>query len=148
MKASVSIRIDQPIDKVFAFAANIENMDQWVTGVSEPKLTSEGDFGVGSTFTSKYTYGGGTHNITYVVTDYDPPTRHAIKSTSGPFPFEGLIELETSGSQTQITNTIDAGADSKATSIMFAVLGPILRIMMRRQLRGELEALKTILEGN
>lgn len=146
MKASASVVIDQPIERVFAFVADVEHMDRWVDGVTEPRLTSEGPVGVGSTFVSKYTYADKTHDIAYVVTAYDPPRRHAVKSTSGPFPFEGWVDLETVAGGTYVTNTIDAGSDSPFTAIMFALLGPFLRLMMRRRLRAELELLKASLE--
>ena len=147
MQASASIIIDKLIDAVFAFAANVENMDKWVIGVTEPRRTSDGAFGVGSTFFSKYTYGGKTSDINYVVTAHEPPRRHAVKATSGPFPFEGTIDLEPAGNGTKITNTIDAGSDSTATSVIFFLCGPVLRVMMRKQLRKELEGLKQILEA-
>jgi len=147
VQASVSIIIERPIAAVFAFAANVENMDKWVVGVTEPRRTSDGQFGVGSTFFSKYTYAGKTHDINYVVTAYDPPRRQAVKSTSGPFPFVGTIELEAAGSGTKITNTIDAGSDSAATSAIFFLCGPLLRRMMRKQLRKELEELKKNVES-
>jgi uncharacterized membrane protein len=37
MKATTNIVINQPSKKVFEFVANIENMGQWVTDVTEPK---------------------------------------------------------------------------------------------------------------
>ena len=147
MKASASVVIDRPIEEVFAFVADVENADRWVNGVTEPRRTSEGEFGVGATFASKYTWGNKTHDITYVVTAHDPPTRHAVKSTSGPFPFEGAIDLEAVAGGTWVTNTIDAGTDSIATSVIFALFGPLLRMSMRKRLRAELAGLKATLEG-
>jgi hypothetical protein len=145
MRASVSEMLDQPIEEVFAFVASVEHMGHWVNGVSEPRRTSEGPFGVGSTFASKYTYGNKTHDIAYVVTAHDPPTRHAVRSTAGPFPFEGVVTLEPVGRGTRITNTIDAGADSTFTSVIFVLFGPLVRMMMRQQLRKELQSLKAAL---
>ena len=55
MKTSTSIVIEKPIEDVFVFAANVENMDRWFKGISETRLTSDGDYGAGSTFASKYT---------------------------------------------------------------------------------------------
>ncbi len=148
MKAAASAVIDKPIEEVFAFVANAENMARWVVGVAEPKWTSNGVRGVGATFASKYTYAGNTHHLTYEVTAHDPPSCYAVKATSGPFPFEGLLELEPVGGKTKITNTIDAGADGAATRVIFVLFGPLLRILMRKQLRKELEGLKVLLERN
>ena len=117
--------------------------------MNEPHRTSEGEFGIGSTLASKYTYGGGTHDIEYEVTAFDPPTRYDMVSREGPFPFEGSVELAAiDEGATLIRNTIDAGADGAATKVIFAVGGPIVRYMMRKQLHGELEELKEMLESD
>ena len=147
MKAGTSIVVERPIEDVWAFVANIENMDQWVVGVSEPRLSNGRDIGVGATYTSKYTYAGKTHTIDYEVTAYEPHRHFATQSTEGPFPFKGELDLERVGQGTKVTNTIDAGSDGLFTTITFKLLGPLVRISMRRQLHKELVALKNILEA-
>ena len=57
MRASVDMVISAPIEEVWTFVSDLENMDKWVTGVTEPQLTSEGEVRAGSTFTSQYTTG-------------------------------------------------------------------------------------------
>ncbi|MCI0440791.1 MAG: SRPBCC family protein [Chloroflexi bacterium] len=147
MEASADLVINRPIEDVWAYVSNIENMDKWVNGVSEPRRASEGEFGEGSAFTSKYTYNKKTYDMAYEVTRFDPPRQMIVRSRSRPFPFEGDLELERVGNLTRVTNTIDAGAYTTALYLWFAVFGPILRIFMRRQLRKELAKLKAILEG-
>lgn len=147
MKATVAIEVGKPVREVWEFVSNIENMPRWVIGVSEPKRTSGGEFGVGSTFTSKYTYGGKTHRITYEVIGYAVPIFMAIRATTGPFPFQGTLHLEPAGGTTTVKNTVDAGADSVITSVIFVVFGRLIRKMMRKRLRSELEALKLTLEA-
>ena len=70
MKAAAEIVVNKPIQDVWAFVSNIENMDRWVKGVTEPKWTSEGEMGVDSTFASKYTYRNKTFDIVYSVTAF------------------------------------------------------------------------------
>ena len=147
MKAGTSIVVERSIEDVWAFVANIENMDKWVVGVSEPRLSNGRDIGVGATYTSKYTYAGKTHTIDYEVTAYEPQRHFATQSTEGPFPFKGELDLERVGQGTKVTNTIDAGSDGLFTTITFKLLGPLVRISMRRQLHKELVALKNVLEA-
>ena len=141
MKASASVVIDQSIHTVWEFVANVENLEKWVDGVREPHWTSAGEIEVGSTFASKYAYRGKTFDMAYVVTEFSPPIRFATRSTSGPFPYQGVVDVEPGGDGTRVTNTIEVGSDSKATAVMFALFGPLLRIGMRRQLSKELKAL-------
>ncbi len=147
MKASASIVIDRPICEVWDFVADIGNMDKWVNGVSDPKPVSEGEWGVSSTFESGYTYAGKTHTITYEIIGFDPPNRVSMRSTSGPFPFEGWTELREEKDGTHLINTIDAKPTNAFLSIWFAALGIVLRMMMRIQLHKELVLLKARLEG-
>ncbi len=147
MKASASIVIDKPISEVWDFVSNIENMDKWVNGVREPKPISGGEWGVGSTFESGYEYAGKTHRITYEITEFDPPCRISMRSTSGPFPFEGWTELSEDKDGTRVVNAIDAKPTNTLLTVWFALLGVILRMMMRIQLRKELTLLKAELEA-
>ena len=147
MKASASIIIDKPISEVWDFVSNIENMDKWVNGVRDPKPISEGEWGVGSTFEGGYEYAGKTHRITYEITGFDPPGRISMRSTSGPFPFEGWTELLEGKEGTQVVNTIDAKPTNRFLTVWFTLLGVILRMMMRIQLRKELTLLKVELEA-
>ena len=146
MKASATIFIDKPISEVWAFVADIRNMDKWVNGVSDPTPTSEGEWRVGSTFTSGYTYAGKTHTVNYEITGFDPPNRIAMRSTAGPFPFDGYTDLMEDKDGTRLVNAIDAKPTNAFLAIWFAVLGVVLRMMMRIQLRKELVLLKAALE--
>ena len=146
IKGTVDVVVDRPIQEVWEFVSDFKNMEGWVDGVSDLK-PPEGELGIGSTFASKYTYGNRTHDITYEVTAFDPPLHIAMKSTSGPFPFEGTLTLEKWGDGTKVTNTIEAGSDSLFTTVTFVVLRPLIGMMMRKQLRKELRQLKAIVEG-
>ncbi len=85
--------------------------------------------------------------MTNLVTAFEPPHRFSVKSTSGPFPYEGVVTLEAQGNATGMTNTLDAGSDSWATSVIFTLFGLLIRPMMRRRLHKELVALKSLLEA-
>ena len=148
MKATASIFVDRPISAVWSFVADVANMESWVNGVSDLVRTSEGELGIGSTFQSNYTYAGKTHPVTYVITEFDPPNCITMRSTSGPFPFEGSTELHEEAEGTRVFNTIDAEPTNAFLTVWFAMLGVVLKLMMRRQLRKELIELKTHLEGS
>ncbi|MDP6451813.1 MAG: SRPBCC family protein [SAR202 cluster bacterium] len=146
MKASATVTIEAPIEQVFDYIADIENMDQWVNGVTEPKWTSDPVEETGATFQSFYTYGGTTHEMEYEITALEAPTRMATRSTSGPFPFDAEVELVPVEEKTRITNTLDARATNLALGIWFALFGVLIRPFMARQLQRELLLVKTLLE--
>lgn len=115
-------------------------MERWVDGVSDVRPPTDG-LAVGATFSSSYTYRGETFDVDYDVTAVDPPHRLDIRSTEGPFPFAGSLRPVEVPGGTEVSNTIQAGSDGLATSIIFAVFGPLVRRLMRRQLARELEDL-------
>jgi uncharacterized protein YndB with AHSA1/START domain len=147
MKASATVTINAPIERVFAFVATIENMDLWVNGVTEPRWTSERIMETGATFGSFYGNAGNIHEVTYEVTALEAPTKLATRSTSGPFPFDSEIVLVAVEEKTRVTNTLDARATNSAMSVWFALGGILIRPFMRRQLERELMLVKTLMEN-
>lgn len=147
MQATARALIDRPIEEVWDFLSTIEHMEDWVTGVSDVRRDHETELEVGAKFSSKYTYRGRTFDVDYTITTFDPPHRLDIESTAGPFPFHGSLRLLEFERGTEVSNTIDAGSDSIATSIIFTVLRPVVRRLMRRQLADELDELQAALDG-
>ncbi|WP_338729303.1 SRPBCC family protein [Haladaptatus sp. DJG-WS-42] len=146
MQSSASIDIAQPVQDVYAYISSVENMANWVDGVSNVQHVSGEPDEEGATYTSDYTYGGRTTEMTYEITTAEPPNRFAMVGT-GPFPFEGELLLTATPSGTRVTNTIEAGADGRFTKAMFTVFRPVMRRMMARQLGKELAILKRHLES-
>ena len=136
LEATGAVEIGRPPDVVWAAVSEPRNMPLWVRGVRDPEAPSGGAWGVGSTFRSRYRYGGRTHEVRYEVTEFVARQRYGVRTTSGPFPFEGTLSLVGTSRGTAVLKTTRAGSDGRVTSWMFAGLGPFLRWTMRRQLRG------------
>ncbi len=147
LTASARVRIERPIEEVWAFASHVPNMEQWVDGMSETELIGGGEVGRGSEICGVYTYGGGSAPVLIRVTAFQPPRRMVTDAQEGPFPFVGELELVRLGGGTEVTNTLSAGSDHIVTTVMFRLLPFIVRPMMAKQLRKELGQLKAILEG-
>jgi uncharacterized protein YndB with AHSA1/START domain len=146
MQASATIEIDRPIEDVFEYVSDPYNMEAWVVGVSGVTLVDADPSRVGARFESDYTYGGRTVRMAYEVTASNPPERYATRG-EGPYPFTGELTLEPTPGSTRVTNTVDAAADGRFTSITFTLFGPIVRWLMARRLREELASLRAELEG-
>jgi hypothetical protein len=100
----------------------------------------------GGRISSRYDYGGQTHEFVYEVVERDPPRRQVVRALSGPFPFESSLELGEDTLGTRVRHTVGAGPDSTFTRFLFAVGGPFLRRSMRGRMRTQLERLKTAIE--
>ena len=133
--------VDRPISEVWAFVSDVEKMDRWAKGVTEIRLTSEGEIDLGSVFTSKFTHRKRTFDVRYTVTVYEPPSRFGIES-EGLLQYSGVMELENADGATRVTNTVATGGERAAGGL----LAGLLRWGMRRQLAKELGTLKRVIE--
>ncbi len=141
ISSSASVLVDRPISEVWAFVADVEKMDLWAKGVTETRLTSEGDVAQGSVFTGKFTHRGREFDVRYTVTVCEPPSRFGVES-EGMLRYSGVMELEEADGATRVTNTVETGAEGAASRLMAG----LFRWGMRRQLAKELGVLKRTIE--
>jgi uncharacterized membrane protein len=140
-RMEASVVINRPIEEVFAFAADPCNDATWGSGVVEVEMTSPGPLARGSTH--RYvaqTFGRRTENAGEI-TVYDPPSRSAWKSTSGPFPVSGGLSFEAVNGGTRVTSNMEAEPGG-----FFALAAPLLARMFQRQMETDLKNLKDLLE--
>ena len=144
-----SIVIERPIDEVFAYVSNVENMSRWVSGVRRVRLLSD-KVRSGARFTADYAQGARNAAIAFKVVEFEPPVRFATKSERGPFsfPFRGTMELRSVGTGTEVTSNVESGPDSLATRLADLLLGPVLHRSIRRRLQSELQALRASMARN
>ena len=142
MKATAEITLDKPIDEVWNFVSNIENLGLWVEGIEAPKQTSDYRTGVGTTYHSIYNYRGKSFDMDHEIYEFEPPNRLGTRSTEGPFAYNASIILAEADGGTSVSITVEVGSDSSLTGVIFAIGGPLVRKAMRDQLMKELQALK------
>lgn len=146
MKAAATVLIDRPIDDVFAFVADAENMPRWVDSLGETRLESGDGTQVGDRYESSYTYGGSTYDMIFEVTAYESPARVGLRGRGGPFDFDATVTFEASEEGTIVTNTVVDESERPLPGVVMWLLGPLFRRFLARQLRTELEQLRTVLE--
>ncbi len=140
--ASAELTMSHSVEAVWEFVSNVENFGRWADGVREPQWTSEGERGVGSTYSSKYVYAGKTSDVEYEITSFEPPNKLGSRTTAGPFPYQGTISIESVEDGTKVVHDMMAGSDGAFTEFMFKYFGRLmLRPLMRKRLRKELHAM-------
>lgn len=148
MEASAELTVNKPIQEVWQFITSLDNSSKWVNRLSESILTSSGEFGTGSTFSSVYSFKGQTFQVSYLVTRFEPPYHFGKTLTSRKVPCHESISLEPYDNTTKVRYFMDTSSDTLVNSIMFALFGPLIRVFMRRQLLQEIQTLKTCLEDD
>jgi Polyketide cyclase / dehydrase and lipid transport len=144
VKAAAEIVVDRPLEVVWGWASDPRNWENWLEGVRDVRI--EGRLSEGGRVASRYEYGGELHDFVLEIAVREPPRRQVVRAREGPFPFESVLELREDARGTCVRQAVDAGSDSRFTSFLFAVAGPLLRRGLRRRMQAQLRRLKEAIE--
>jgi uncharacterized membrane protein len=143
IKNENSVEINKPIEEVFEYVTNIDNLPLWAGPVTEAKQTSEGPLGIGTTQTQVAQLLGRRIESSLEVTEYEPNKKFTTKSTSGPIPIEVHYNFEpvAEGTRLETVGILDAGG-------FFKLAEPLVARTLKRQTEGDFKTLKELLESS
>src|SRR5215467_11137035 len=105
-----SITINRPIEEVFAYVSDFRTTSQWQTGVVDVRLTPEGPVGVGTRATFVRVFLGRWLAMAVEIVEYEPPTKQAFKTISGPMPGTVSRCFEATTEGTTVSQVIEGQA--------------------------------------
>lgn len=137
-----SIEINRPVEAVYAFLTNLENLKAQNPGITS--VTLNGPFAVGTHYITRGQVMGRDFNTETEIVAIEPNKKFSIKTLAAPpaSPVTNTYSLEPSGGGTKLTTSMDA-----------VVMGgfPGMEDMIKGQLKGALDtgnaALKKLIEG-
>ena len=138
-----SVRVERPIEEVFAFVSNPLLFPRWNSAVQTVHRTSGEGGGPGSTYSMQRQLPTGQVENELEVLSREHPTDFAIRTTSGPTPFLYRYRFAPDLADTVIH--LDATVELPGAT---AVLGPLAARAIRRGVDANLAALKHALEAN
>ena len=143
MQTERSVEVDRPIAEVFDFTTH--KVAEWSRVVVEEELIDETPDGVGTTFHVVTAERGKRMGFAGIVTQHEPPTRHAVHMKGKSFNIDALYRFEDLGGRTRITqrSTVTGKGLSK---VAFAVFGRWMQRSSRDALEQELTSLKRSIE--
>jgi uncharacterized membrane protein len=142
MRIEESVEINRPLEEVYEYVANPENLPEWTGTVIETRKGTLGPLLEGSTFTSVGKFLGRRVESPFEVIAHESPRLHSHKSTGGPLPMEWTLTFEEVAGGTRYTQVAEGEPGG-----FFGLVGPLLERVGRRQLRTDLENLKDLLEA-
>jgi uncharacterized membrane protein len=142
-KLEISTVINRPVEEVFAFVSNYENLPTWSSLSSEVKKTSEGPIGVGTTHRTVVKFLGRRLEGEAEVTEYEPNRIYASKSKSGPFPVKNRLTFERVAGGTRVSLMTEGEPGG-----FFKLAEPLLVSMLKRQFDGDFANLKDLMEAH
>jgi uncharacterized protein YndB with AHSA1/START domain len=139
----LSTIINRPVEEVFAFVSNPENIPKWSSLSRGVTLTSAGPIGVGTTYRSVVAFLGRRIEGETELTEYEPNRSFAEKSQSGPFPIENRTTFERvdGGTRVNFTTVAESGG-------FFKLAEPLLVGMIKRQFEADFANVKDLLESH
>lgn len=141
-RTETSILIAQPIEAVFTFVADPENLPRWAARTYDVTMTSAAPVTVGTTFLAVGRFLGQRIESPQEVIEYEPNRQYALRSSSGPLAFVFRYAFEPAGDGTKIVfvGEVQAG-------VFFKLAEPIFADAVTRLCDTDLRRLQALLEA-
>ena len=141
-RIEINLVINRPVEEVFAFVSNSENLPRWRSTSLDIKKTSDGSLGVGSTFKGRFTFLGRQFDGNIVVTAHEPNRVYVSRMAEGPFPLETGYTLEPVEDGTHVSFVVEGEPGG-----FFKLAEPLVVSMAKRAYTTDLQNLKEMLEA-
>jgi uncharacterized membrane protein len=138
-----SIEIDRKPEDVFAYVDDLGKRAEWQDGIVSVHLETAGPTRVGTRATDTRRMPGGTRDLTYEITEHDPPRKSSFRGVSGPVRPAGTVTVEPLDGGARSKLTLELEIKSQGAGVLFALLA---RASARKQIPKSHRRLKEILE--
>ena len=139
-----SIEIARPPEAVFAYLDQLDRHGEWQSTIVSTKVETDGPTRVGSRATDRRKVPGGEQDVTYEITEHNPPRRAAFKGTNGPVRPVGWVSVEPAGEgRSRLTLELDL----RGHGLLGLFVSPLARMQARKLVPQDHERLKERLEA-
>lgn len=137
------IHIKRPAHEVFEFISNPENNPVWQNGMQSCLITSEGVWGLGSTYDQKAKFLGRDIVSHFKITAFEAGRmiRGDTVESSFPISFTRIVEPDNLGTGANVRAEVSGDPNG-----FFRLFVPLMNWMVGRSIRGDYRRLKAILE--
>jgi carbon monoxide dehydrogenase subunit G len=136
-----TVLIARPIEDVFGFLSDLENIPKWNYAIVETRKISEGPIGVGTTYRQVRSVPSRSEERLEITT-YEPPRQLEIQGQLGPFASRLVYALAATPEGTRVTNTVEVELGGPVR-----LLGRVAVSRVREAVAANLGKLKELLEG-
>src|SRR5437870_4144723 len=138
-----SIEIDRTPDEVFAYVDDLGRHGEWQQQIESTQVETDGPTRVGTRATDKRRMPGGPRDISYEITEHDPPRKSSFRGVNGPVRPLGTITVEPLDGGTRSKLTLKLDLKGHGVGALFAALA---RANARKEIPKSHQRLKQILE--
>ena len=137
-----TLMIQRPIDDVFAFLADFENIPTWNYAIVQTTKTSPGPVEVGTTYRQIRSIPTRSEEG-FEVTAFEPTTRLEVHGDIGPFTATISYLLAPVGDGTRLVNVVDLEPASAASRL----LAPLATSRVKAAVAANLNTLRQVLQA-
>jgi Polyketide cyclase / dehydrase and lipid transport len=137
-----TLTIQRPVEDVFAFLADFENIPTWNYAIVETKKTSPGPVGVGTSYRQLRSMPD-RREEGFEVTVFEPASRLEVHGDIGPFTATISYLLAPVGDGTQLINVVEL----ESASGPLRLLAPLATSRVKAAVAANLNTLKKLLEA-
>lgn len=142
MKLDSTIEIHRPADEVFAVVSDFSRNPEWQRGMKSARWTTEPPTRVGSTYQQVARFLGRNVVTAFEVVAYEPGRSVSIESRESSFPIRVTRSVEPLGPDRSRVSAHIVGEPRS----FFRLIGPLLRLLAERSVRGDYVRLRRLLE--
>jgi uncharacterized protein YndB with AHSA1/START domain len=137
----ISIHLNSPVEKVFAYLADAKNLRAWQADLIENEQLTEGPLQVGTRFREIRQTGPRQSEIQAEITVFEPNKRFSTKTILGP---QALVSYAVTAEQagTKITYQF-----SLQTSGLMRLMEPLIAGSLKKNTEADFQKLKHLLEN-
>jgi uncharacterized protein YndB with AHSA1/START domain len=135
-----TVMIRRPIEDVFAFLADFENVPKWNYAILETHKVSDGPVGVGTVYQQVRSVPSRSEER-FEVTAYNPPRQLEVQGQLGPFPSRLSYALDAVPDGTRVSNSVELELRGPGR-----LLGRVAVPRVRDAVAANLQKLKELLE--
>jgi uncharacterized protein YndB with AHSA1/START domain len=137
----VTIHLNRPVDQVFAFLVDYQNLPTWQSNLIENEQLTEGPLRVGTCFREVRRTGPGRSEIQGEITDLEPNKRFSTRTTTKPqVTVSYSLEGENGGTRLNYKFVM-------LTRGMMRLLEPLMAGPIKKDTESDFQKLKQILEN-
>jgi uncharacterized membrane protein len=138
-----SIEINRRPEDVFAYLTDLGKRAEWQQQIVSVQVETDGPTRVGSRATDKRRLPGGTRDITYEITEHDPPHKSSFRGVNGPLRAGGTVTIEPLGGGARSRFSLEFELKGQGLGALFA---PLARANARKEIPKSHQRFKEILE--
>lgn len=143
INVDLGVLVDRPVNDVFAFVSNPNNMTKWNSAVISLVPLSPGNVGVGSKFKTTGEAMGRRIEGEMQITAYEPDTKCGFQVTAGPMQVNLTMTFKTVGTGTKVSLNAQGNPGG-----LFKLAEGVMAGQVKSMMEGNLARLKSALEGS